>query len=139
MMLVMVSRKRVYSSFFVASRRRQTGCALVTGVQTCAPPISGVQDVGSVEAVEQHDDGERRQRVDAPPHGIDGAEAGVRSEERRVGKECGSTCRSRWSPYHKKKHTKRFSTRYKKKTPRITIVSTTHKETITAQEHTNNR
>src|SRR3546814_12573972 len=23
-----------------------------------------------------------------------------RSEERRVGKECGSTCRSRWSPYH---------------------------------------
>src|SRR3546814_12607595 len=23
----------------------------------------------------------------------------MRSEERRVGKECGSTCRSRWSPY----------------------------------------
>src|SRR3546814_11684789 len=23
-----------------------------------------------------------------------------RSEERRVGKECGSTCRSRWSPFH---------------------------------------
>src|SRR3546814_14320217 len=23
-----------------------------------------------------------------------------RSEERRVGKECGSTCSSRWSPYH---------------------------------------
>src|SRR3546814_6662690 len=23
-----------------------------------------------------------------------------RSEERRVGKECASTCRSRWSPYH---------------------------------------
>src|SRR3546814_1158618 len=30
----------------------------------------------------------------APP-----AETG-RSEERRVGKECVSTCRSRWSPYH---------------------------------------
>src|SRR3546814_10803466 len=29
------------------------------------------------------------------PHG--------RSEERRVGKEGVSTCRSRWSPYHKKK------------------------------------
>src|SRR3546814_16287549 len=27
-------------------------------------------------------------------------ECGVRSEERRVGKECVSTCRSRWSPYH---------------------------------------
>ena len=24
----------------------------------------------------------------------------VRSEERRVGKECTSWCRSRWSPYH---------------------------------------
>src|SRR3546814_17488513 len=26
--------------------------------------------------------------------------ADIRSEERRVGKECVSTCRSRWSPYH---------------------------------------
>src|SRR3546814_16965069 len=26
-----------------------------------------------------------------------------RPEERRVGKECESTCRSRWSPYHEKK------------------------------------
>src|SRR3546814_16310001 len=26
--------------------------------------------------------------------------APLRSDERRVGKECGSTCRSRWSPYH---------------------------------------
>ena len=24
----------------------------------------------------------------------------IRSEERRVGKECASMCRSRWSPYH---------------------------------------
>src|SRR3546814_10645968 len=31
-----------------------------------------------------------------------GSHAGrqCRSEERRVGKECVSTCRSRWSPYH---------------------------------------
>src|SRR3546814_12933777 len=29
----------------------------------------------------------------------------LRSEERRVGKECVSTCRSRWSPDHKKKKT----------------------------------
>src|SRR3546814_12367871 len=28
-----------------------------------------------------------------------------RSEERRVGKECVSTCRSRWSPYHEKNNT----------------------------------
>src|SRR3546814_13712187 len=29
-----------------------------------------------------------------------GLVGGPRSEERRVGKECDSTCRSRWSPYH---------------------------------------
>src|SRR3546814_20841583 len=28
------------------------------------------------------------------------ADGAQRSEERRVGKECVSTCRSRWSPYH---------------------------------------
>src|SRR3546814_1351362 len=33
---------------------------------------------------------QRRARLDADH----------RSEERRVGKECVSTCRSRWSPYH---------------------------------------
>src|SRR3546814_15989794 len=37
-----------------------------------------------------------------------------RSEERRVGKECVSTCRYRWSPYHYKKKEKR----------RITITET---------------
>src|SRR3546814_15924376 len=29
-----------------------------------------------------------------------GSGVSIRSEERRVGKECVSTCRSRWSPYH---------------------------------------
>src|SRR3546814_14794030 len=29
---------------------------------------------------------------------------GRRSEERRLGKECVSTCRSRWGPYHYKKN-----------------------------------
>src|SRR3546814_18770144 len=40
-----------------------------------------------------------------------------RSEERRVGKECVSTCRSRWSPYHSKnkKHTRRITTKYETK------------------------
>ena len=35
--------------------------------------------------------------------GLTGARAAralLRSEERRVGKECTSWCRSRWSPYH---------------------------------------
>src|SRR3546814_14148416 len=31
------------------------------------------------------------------------SERTIRSEERRVGKECVSTCRSRWSPYHSNK------------------------------------
>src|SRR3546814_8805078 len=35
-------------------------------------------------------------QVSAP----DLAAAAIRSDERRVGKECVSTCRSRWSPYH---------------------------------------
>src|SRR3546814_18604186 len=33
----------------------------------------------------------------------------ARSEERRVGKECVSTCRSRWSPYHYKKNKLRIT------------------------------
>src|SRR3546814_12157119 len=33
------------------------------------------------------------------PYGLAGGQPG-RSEERRVGKECVSTCRSRWSPFH---------------------------------------
>src|SRR3546814_1397274 len=34
------------------------------------------------------------------PHQKTNAGRPKRSEERRVGKECVSTCRSRWSPYH---------------------------------------
>src|SRR3546814_15081520 len=37
-------------------------------------------------------------------HFTDNRDVGdMRSEERRVGKECVSTCRSRWSPYHENK------------------------------------
>src|SRR3546814_19866810 len=37
----------------------------------------------------------------------------TRSEERRVGKECVSTCRSRWSPYHyKTKQKKKYSNKH---------------------------
>src|SRR3546814_15285042 len=31
---------------------------------------------------------------------VGGGNDTIRSEERRVGNECVSTCRSRWSPYH---------------------------------------
>src|SRR3546814_15072060 len=38
--------------------------------------------------------------ADAAPHTERQFERKRRSEERRVGKECVSTCRSRWSPYN---------------------------------------
>src|SRR3546814_11773824 len=44
-----------------------------------------------------------------------GVHINYRSEERRVGKECVSTCRSRWSPYHYKKQNKHTTNRDKPK------------------------
>src|SRR3546814_14510752 len=41
-----------------------------------------------------------RQRVQVQAAGLAGVVSEDRSEERRVGKECVSTCRSRWTPYH---------------------------------------
>src|SRR3546814_8883667 len=89
----------VIMHFFFSSRRRHTRCALVTGVQTCALPIS------------RRPDGSRRasRKVGVSVLGCEIKEEAsaegrcrgtFRSEERRVGKECVSTCRSRWSPYH---------------------------------------
>src|SRR3546814_13267349 len=45
-----------------------------------------------------------RLTVDAGRPATFGPLAFARSEARRVGKECVSTCRSRWSPYHKTKN-----------------------------------
>src|SRR3546814_16981724 len=38
--------------------------------------------------------------IDGPDRKAGRRAGAARSEERRVGKECVSTCRSRWSPYH---------------------------------------
>src|SRR3546814_10064631 len=151
--------------FFFSSRRRHTRCALVTGVQTCALPIS--LDYGKWAVCHQafcrqiphahfssrmpvwrRNAGQEeeavplrlpigmhtkcvtpvlqrvipalalskwnpdppmaqfcRQRVKGPKiKDIEGRERPpdqqARAEERRVGKECVSTCRSRCSPYH---------------------------------------
>src|SRR3546814_18502313 len=54
-----------------------------------------------------------------------------RSEERRVGKECVSTCRSRWSPYHYTKKTK-INTNSKRHTNADTLSTHRHKD----HEHT---
>src|SRR3546814_7718677 len=106
--------------FFLSSGRRHTDCALVTGVQTCALPICCVRDRNTPRM-------RLRAMPPLPPFPwIDVAiimalvvlngvfamaelaivssrkarlEAMARSEERRVGKECVSTCRSRGSSY----------------------------------------
>src|SRR3546814_15695053 len=116
---------------FFSSRRRHTRCALVTGVQTCALPISRRPEAYGLMALEiayfawvrermgvagevvelpgevadvaallawlgARDD--RGASAFAEPDRIRAASDG-RSEERSVGKECGSTCRSRGSLY----------------------------------------
>src|SRR3546814_6766354 len=95
--------------FFFSSRRRHTRCALVTGVQTCALPISCCRSLGEIllEVDAPVSDGSRPLDESAPMPVVFSCSAEkkknslslMRSEERRVGKECVSTCRSRWSPY----------------------------------------
>src|SRR3546814_5732385 len=83
--------------FFFSSRRRHTRCALVTGVQTCALPISnGPQARPRLTWL----NASRRLLAVNSDSFTKSASPLSRSEERRVGKECVSTCRSRWSPYH---------------------------------------
>src|SRR3546814_15514796 len=102
------------SDFFFISGRRHTKCALVTGVQTCALPISASFDC--------------RAQIHAPPpaataaHPAPTATGSNRSEERCGGKECVSTCRSRWSPYHENKtHTQRFQQPFTTASQLITV------------------
>src|SRR3546814_7760969 len=95
-------------NFFFASRRRHTRCALVTGVQTCALPILAIQcfcgsrHIGLLVRI--YDPFRTKSQylllkaTSMPP--LRPSPRSGRSEERRVGKECVSTCRSRWSPDH---------------------------------------
>src|SRR3546814_3144592 len=110
----------VYLVFFFTSRRRHTRCALVTGVQTCALPISGRHRLGCgrrLAAQELAGGGaEKAGGADGggggiltqkgPPNRFGGPfcdlrdlrrkpGSSARSEERRVGKGGVSTCRSR--------------------------------------------
>src|SRR5438034_11019088 len=86
--MLLTSEMRIF--FFQAEDGIRYHC--VTGVQTCALPILG-QRAGRfypgrhVRELELH-------RLELPQR-----PAELRSEERRVGKEC----RSRWSTYHEKK------------------------------------
>src|SRR3546814_1346024 len=101
--------------FFFSSRRRHTRCALVTGVQTCALPIlSGAKQILEQQATTSNNlanvstSGFRAQLDTFRAVPVVGAPSPTRafvvdstvgrSEERRVGEECVSTCRSRWAP-----------------------------------------
>src|SRR3546814_8409751 len=98
---------------FFSSRRRHTRCALVTGVQTGALPISWLLTVDQAERFAKASSEAGAELVpcdnlidaiwqDQPPrpaapvvtHPTQLA-GRSRSEERRVGKECVGTCRSR--------------------------------------------
>src|SRR3546814_13249590 len=116
--------------FFFSSRRRHTRCALVTGVQTCALPIcryllseqfnpwmrnvaaSAVSIAASRSPLphehpmlaQEHKFADAFTALAVTAREMrDAVYERTRSEERRVGKECVSTCRSRWSQYHEKK------------------------------------
>src|SRR3546814_2190310 len=94
--------KGLFFFFCFSSRRRHTRCALVTGVQTCALPISAHLKAHAA-SIRTH-----AQRLGAKDYWARFGKAAyyvvmyipgehfLRSEERRVGKECVSTCRSRW-------------------------------------------
>src|SRR3546814_1966169 len=91
--------------FFFSSRRRHTRCALVTGVQTCALPIFLRRPDPSFddifwECVRYVRKGFESNEATFSQDDQAQLKQSIRSEERRVGKECVSTCRSRWSPYH---------------------------------------
>src|SRR3546814_6613259 len=106
--------------FFFSSRRRHTRCALVTGVQTCALPISSAIvgqtnpvtnagsatvkgfEVGVAVRPSTNWDLNFAYSYNDPKWDegtVDYSSARQRSEERRVGNEWVRTCRSRWSPY----------------------------------------
>src|SRR3546814_11346811 len=59
----------------------------VLTVALCAGRAARLAPAQHQHADHDHQQGEQEQQL-------------LRSEERRVGKECVSTCRSRWPPYH---------------------------------------
>src|SRR3546814_8256324 len=102
--------------FFFSSRRRHTSCALVTGVQTCALPIfyaaclllmqGHLVSTAAVVLAWVFVVGRLAHScvqiftTNIRLRGLVFTVNFLRSEERRVGKECVSPCRSWWSPYH---------------------------------------
>src|SRR3546814_20272968 len=65
--------------------------------------LRGVEQLVRRERLDEFPVGGVRIAVFGHPRSAGQQVAVARSEERRVGKECVSPCRSRWSPYHSKK------------------------------------
>src|SRR3546814_9189915 len=69
----------------------------------CSSDLGADRDPGARTSRRQGDRGQGHLQGLWRQAAVRGSElhpAAGRSEERRVGKECVSTCRSRWSPYH---------------------------------------
>ena len=77
-----------------AAGRRDAGAVPATELVAAGTAGAALRSAGSSPA-------ERADGRAAELAGAVSAEPGrLRSEERRVGKECATLCRSRWSPYH---------------------------------------
>src|SRR3546814_20975635 len=79
---------------FAARRAVKTGGAVE--ILALLPPPEFVQWGGVQATIEE----EARLKAEGLVAAAAGTLVEERSEERRVGNECVSTCRSRWSPYH---------------------------------------
>ena len=64
------------------------------------PALARLANDGMHEVVREHERSEEHTSELQSLFAISYAVFCLRSEERRVGKECYSPCRSRWSPYH---------------------------------------
>src|SRR3546814_20480237 len=103
----------------LGSGQREAGWIVFPGIEDHGPAVARILHVARHEEEIMFDRGRGEESVDdwrslpgpaldvardhAPAENDGVIDREQRSEERRVGKECVSPCRSRWSQYHKKK------------------------------------
>src|SRR3546814_11876819 len=107
-----------YTTLFRSGPRRRAASACLAGVRERVPAESGLANAVHGRGQDRRTGGKVRSLLQVglesrpvllaelrlPSDGLQARAAGTgrrvtqRSEERRVGKECGSTCRSRWEP-----------------------------------------
>src|SRR3546814_6511777 len=90
------------SDLIVAPAAAQSSSAWRSGAIRLWSSAVGSVMVRLIVGSESHESSGHRQRRPSR-RGAGAQPAGARSEERRVGKECVSTCRSRWQTYQYKK------------------------------------